>query len=96
MKQKTGYTENLRQEFYSFATAFRSVLKNVNYNIVTRDHVSGYDTEHDTRFVAQYDFCITPKTKRARNHCTPLSDGASESGYSTKNQLTNPVSASII
>lgn len=60
----SGYTEDLRQEFHSFATAFRSVLKNVNYNIVTRDHVSDYDTEHDTRFESQHDFCITPKNKK--------------------------------
>ena len=79
-----GYAEDLRQEFHPFTTDFCSVLKNVNYNIVTRDHDSGYDTEHDARRVAMLDFRRIPKIKKARNHCTPSAYGASDSGHPSK------------
>ena len=67
MKQKSspGYTEDLRPEFHSFTTDYRGVLENVNYNIVTRDHDSGYDTEHDARRVAMLDFYRRPKSQKS-------------------------------
>lgn len=47
-----SYTEELCPEFYSTSTDFRIVLKNVNNNIITRDHVSDYDINHDVRLAA--------------------------------------------
>ena len=78
MKQKSspGYTEDLRPEFHSFTTDYRGVLENVNYNIVTRDHVSDYDTEHDVRLVDMIDFRRTPKAKKSPESLATSDDGA--------------------
>lgn len=58
------YTEDLRPEFHPFTTDFHIVPKNVNYNIVARDHISDYDIEHDAQRTAMLDFCRTPKSKK--------------------------------
>ncbi len=62
-----GYTEAYKPEFFSTATDFRVILKNVNYNLsqqnLVNDQVSEQDKIQDI-LQAVLDFCITEKNKQ--------------------------------
>jgi ATP-dependent DNA helicase RecG len=62
-----GYTEELRPEFHSSGTDFRVVLKKVNYNMITGEHVGEHDNEHvsdyDTRLDKLVDFCSIERSR---------------------------------
>ena len=62
-----GYTEELRPEFYSTATDFRVVLKNVNYNMRGSDydttHDNMHDATHDKKAMSLIDFCAEERTR---------------------------------
>ena len=70
-----GYEEQMRPEFYSTASSFRVVLKNVNYAFYALNNITGQDTTQDTMQVTTQDtmqdnrltklveFCINPRTR---------------------------------
>ena len=53
-----GYTEVCRPEFYSTATDFRVILKNVNFHLGQKDMVSDQDSDQDRN---QDRYCETVK-----------------------------------
>lgn len=58
-----GYTEACRPEFFSTATDFRVILKNVNY---VMDGATGHDTGHD----ADHDGTVVAKRLQLLQYCT--------------------------
>ena len=69
----------------------------MNYNIVTRDHVSDYDTKHDVRLAAMLNFYRSPKSKKGPGITVHYHQTAQViPGILLNNQLTNLISASII
>ena len=71
-----GYTEELRPEFRSTATDFRVVLKNVNYNMVTKSQdksqVGGQVEGQVDTFDVLIDFCSVPRTRAEMMELTPI------------------------
>ena len=60
-----GYTEVYKPEFFSTATDFRIILKNLNYNLEGGPHqVTNQDSELSTESKKILDFCTTPKSKK--------------------------------
>ena len=60
-----GYTEAYKPEFFSTATDFRVILKNVNYNLEGDTHqVTNQDSELSTVSKQILVFCTTPKSKK--------------------------------
>ena len=66
-----GYTEQLKPDFFSSATDFRVVLKNVNYyskqNILVTDQVNDQVSDQVKRLITKQqilDFCQTEKSKQ--------------------------------
>ena len=64
-----GYTEIYKPEFFSTATDFRVVLKNVNYNLVGDTHQVAHQVTHqDSKFATIttqiLTFCEEPKSKK--------------------------------
>jgi len=60
----SGYTEQLRPEFFSTPSDFRVVLKNLNYSPSGRIvHDTMHETMHDNRMNMLIDFCSIPRTR---------------------------------
>ena len=62
-----GYSETYKPEFFSTATDFRVILKNVNYHLSQKNLVSDQVSEQDKSqdiLHAVLDFCITEKSKQ--------------------------------
>ena len=60
-----GYSEIYKPEFFSTATDFRVILKNVNYNLEGDTHqVTNQDSELSTVSKQLLFFCTTPKSKK--------------------------------
>ena len=66
-----GYSEIYKPEFFSTATDFRVILKNVNYHLSQKDLVSDQDCDQVSDqdrsqdiLHAVLDFCITEKSKQ--------------------------------
>ena len=64
-----GYSEIYKPEFFSTATDFRVILKNVNYNLEGDIHqvihqVTNQDSELSTVSKQILVFCTTPKSKK--------------------------------
>lgn len=67
-----GYTEEFKPEFFSTATDFRVVLKNVNYHLSPSNQVSDQVTNQVTNQVTAHSsiheqilaFCSNPKSKK--------------------------------
>ena len=64
-----GYTEVYKPEFFSTATDFRVILKNVNYNLEGDTHQVIYQVTHQDSTLSAVskqilDFCIEPKSKK--------------------------------
>ena len=59
-----GYTATYKPEFFSTATDFRVILKNVNYNMCD---ASVHDAAHDTSVISKQnlllEFCADPKSR---------------------------------
>ena len=63
-----GYTEAYKPEFFSTATDFRVILKNVNYNLEGDTHQVIHQVTHQDSTLSAVstqilDFCIEPKSK---------------------------------
>ena len=56
-----GYTEQLKPEFFSNATDFRVVLKNVNYNLVPCTHQDNHQVTIPEQILS---FCTLPRSKK--------------------------------
>ena len=56
-----GYTEQLKPEFFSNATDFRVVLKNVNYNLVPCTHQDNHQVTIPEQILS---FCSLPRSKK--------------------------------
>ena len=56
-----GYTEQLKPEFFSSATDFRVVLKNVNYNLVPCTHQDNHQVTIPEQILS---FCSLPRSKK--------------------------------
>ena len=64
-----GYTEQLKPEFFSNATDFRVVLKNVNYNLVPYTHQDNHQVTHQDNHQVTIpeqilSFCSLPRSKK--------------------------------
>ena len=64
-----GYTEQLKPEFFSNATDFRVVLKNVNYNLVPSTHQDNHQVTHQDNHQVTIpeqilSFCTLPRSKK--------------------------------
>ena len=64
-----GYTEELKPEFFSNATDFRGVLKNVNYNLVPSTHQDNHQVTHQDNHQVTIpeqilSFCTLPRAKK--------------------------------
>ena len=60
-----GYTEVYKPEYFSTATDFRVILKNVNYNLKGDTHqVTHQDSMLSAVSTQILDFCIEPKSKK--------------------------------
>ena len=64
-----GYTEQLKPEFFSTATDFRVVLKNVNYNLVLCTHQDNHQVTHQDNHQVTIpeqilSFCSLPRSKK--------------------------------
>ena len=64
-----GYTEQLKPEFFSNATDFRVVLKNVNYNLVPCTHQDNHQVTHQDNHQVTIpeqilSFCTLPRSKK--------------------------------
>ena len=73
-----GYTEAFKPKFFSTATDFRVVLKNVNYHLGQSIMITTHDTTHDATHDAAYinigikilSFCSEPHSKsEIAEHC---------------------------
>lgn len=65
LKKLPGCTEQLRPEFFSNATDFRVVLKNVNYNLVPCPHQVTHQDNHQVTIPEQIlSFCTLPRSKK--------------------------------
>ena len=61
-----GYTEMCRPDFYSTATDFRVILKNVNY---VMDGATGHDTGHDAGHDTGHDKSVAAKRVQLLQYC---------------------------
>lgn len=64
-EKRPGYTEAYKPEFFSTATDFRVILKNVNYNLEGNTHqVAHQDSALSVVSTQILAFCIEPKSKK--------------------------------
>lgn len=62
-KKLPGYTEQMKPEFYSTPSAFRVVMKNINYNLHTTAQDRAQDRAQVERITTLIEFCSIARTR---------------------------------